>query len=204
MNRTAIAFVVALGIISSGFCAGKALAGSGGGQLSRPYEWTIEIDTQELPRQFQYQGSSLTQVVKAELKYYPMDDQNSKTSYEDLWYSNARSLGLERHHKLEIKQGDAIAIRVLHKSSGSVPVDEQRAAGKAIVKAIVDANINRNMVATIKVPVGSFHTIANEIQNYNFTPTSSADPPDTEVNSDLNLFLESEPSGLTQTFVHYH
>jgi hypothetical protein len=205
MNRTALAFVTALSIMSSGAVAIKALAS--GGQLSRPFEWTIEIDTQELPRQFQYHNSNLTQVVKAELNYYSMENQDSKTAYEDLWYSEAHSLGLERHHNLEIRQGDAIAIRVVHNPknpSSAFPADEQRAAGKAVMKAIVDANINRNMVATIKVPQSAFNSISSEIQNYGFAPYSPSGGVETPINSDMNLFLESEPAGQTQTLVHYH
>lgn len=170
--------------------------------VGRPYEWTLQIQTEKLPAQFQYNGSNLKEIVKARMHYYSMEDQEQKVLYEDLWYSKSKSLGMERHHKLEMKKGDAIAIRVLHKNP-SASEDEQKAAGKAVMKAIMDANINRNMVATIKVPISSFSEISAEIQNYNFSlaPTGMGETP---IASDLNLFLESEPAGLTQSFVHYH
>lgn len=200
MNKRLLAFVAAAGIMAAS--ASIIKAGASGQQVQRPYEWTIQINTQQLDRQFQYNTSDIKDVVKASVQYYPMNDQDSKVDYEDLWYSKARSLGLERHHKLEIKQGDAVAIRVQHKTN-SAPLDEQRAAGKAIMKAIVDANRNKNMVATIKVPLASFHNISSEIQNYHFSPVSDSGGEE-PINSDMNLFLESEPAGLTQSFAHFH
>jgi hypothetical protein len=201
MNKRILAFIAATGIIAAS--ASIVKAGASGQQVQRPYEWTIQIKTQQLERQFQYNTSDLKEVVKASLQYYPMNNQDAKVDYEDLWYSKARTLGLDRHHKLEIKQGDAVAIRVQH-NADSAPIDEQRAAGKAIMKAVVDANRNKNMVATIKVPFASFHTISSEIQNYHFAPVSDSGGGEDPINSDMNLFLESEPAGLTQSFAHYH
>lgn len=170
--------------------------------VERPYEWTIEIDTQQLKQQFQYNSSELKELVKAKLFYYKVANEEEKTDYQDLWYAKAKSLGMERHHKLEIDQGDAIAIKVKHLGEYT-SYDEQRAAGKAVVKTILDANLNKNMVATIKVPLTSFTTIASELQNYQFSPApgGGADMP---IDSDINLFMESEPVGLTQAFCHYH
>ncbi len=170
-------------------------------QISKPFEWTIEIKTESVPRQFQYNTSGIKDVVKAKMQYYSMDHVDDKTDYESLWYSHSKALGMERHHKMEIKQGDAVAIRVLHKDA-STNNDERRAAGKAVVKAVLDANLNKNMVATIKVPSSSFYEISSELQNYHFSPSPDSGD-ETPINSDMNLFLESEPSGMTQSFVHY-
>lgn len=201
MNRTALLSVIATIIGITNFTGYSSVEARD--SVSRPYEWTVEISTEQVPKQFQYQGSSLTKVVKTQIQYYPIDNTSNKTAYEDLWYSNAKPIGLERHNKLDMKQGDAVAIRVLHKAPGTAPLDEQRSAGKAVMKAIVDSNINKNMVATIKVPMDSFHTIESEIQNYHFSPAPSGGG-ENPISSDMNLFLESEPAGLTQSFVHYH
>lgn len=201
MNKTVLSLLAAISLsavmnLSPSADAAPAI------HVARPYEWTVQIQTEKLPRQFQYNSSMIKEVVKARMHYYSMDDQDHKTLYEDLWYASAKTLGLERHHKLEVKQGDALAIRVLHKNPAA-PEDEQRAAGKAVMKAVLDANINRNMVATIKVPMASFNVIASEIQNYDFAvaPEGMGETP---IASDMNLFLESEPAGLTRSFVHYH
>lgn len=201
MNRKLISLIACSSIALSAAASLNANAAPAV-HVARPFEWTIEISTQKLPHQFQYTGSALKEVVKASLNYYSMEDQAHKTPYEDLWYAGMKTLGLERHHKLEITQGDAIAIRVVHKNPGA-PTDEQIAAGKAVMKALLDANINRNMVATIKVPQSSFYTIASEIQNYDFSP-APAGGADMPVDSDMNIFLESEPAAYTQSFVHYN
>lgn len=198
MNKKLLALVAAFGL--SGAFSLNSLAAPI--HVSRPFEWTVEVNTEKLDRHFQYNTSTIKEVVKASLQYYSMEDQEHKTAYQDLWYANAKSLGLERHHKLEIKQGDAIAIKVLHKE-GTAPDDEKRAAGKAVMKTVLDANINKNMVATIKVPMSSFNIIASEIQNYGFSPAPGGGV-ETPVDSDMNLFLESMPAGMTQSFVHYH
>lgn len=201
MNRKAMAIAAAvLGFMSVANFTQKCSALPP--PISRNYQWTIEIDTQQIPRQFQYNGSVLTQVVKAQARYFSSTDPSTQTQYETMWYSNGRSLGMERQNKLQIRQGDTIAIIVVHKS-GSAQSDEQRAAAKAIMKMVVDANLNKNMVATIKVPIESFSTIAQEFQNYRFSPmtdNSSEDP----TSSDLNLFLESVPAGSSQEFAHLH
>lgn len=168
--------------------------------LSRPHDWTIEIKTKEMPLHFQYQGSTLKQLVKAELKFYSATEEENKTTYEYLWFANDKALGLERKSKLNIKEGDAIAIRVLH-ADDSPNQEEKRAAGKAIMRAFLDAQINHNMVATVKVPVASFDAILSEIQEYNFHPASEA--PDEEVHADISLFVESEPEGQRQTLYHF-
>lgn len=199
MNRLALVLATACGIIGTSISMSVLAAP----QISKPFEWTIEIKTQELPGQFQYNTSSIKDVVKAQMQYFSKDHEDVKTLYEDLWYARTKSLGMERHHKLEIKQGDAVAIRVLHKED-SPSQDERRAAGKAVMKAVLDANLNKNMVATIKVPTNSFYTISSEIQNYHFSPAPSGGGGETPIDSDMNLFLESEPAGLSQEFVHYH
>lgn len=170
--------------------------------LDRPFDWTVEIDTKPMKNQFQYTGSELKELIKAKVSFYKMSDEDNKTDYEDLWYAKSKTLGMERHHKLDITQGDAVCIKVKHLGD-STSYDEQRSAAKAVMKMVLDTTINKNMVATIKVPASSFSTISAEIQNYNFVPAGPSSP-DNPVDSDLNLFLESEPSGQTQSFNHLH
>lgn len=196
---------ILLGITSIAGAATLAfapIAECSGDHVDRPFEWTVEIDTKQLKNQFQYNSSELKELVKAKMSYYKMTDEDNKTEYEDLWYAKAKTLGMERHHKLDITQGDAICIKVKHIGEYT-SYDEQRASGKAVMKAVLDAAVNKNMVATIKVPMTSFHTIAAEIENYHFAP-APASTPDNPVDSDMNLFLESEPAGLTQSFAHMH
>ncbi|MBX9689634.1 MAG: hypothetical protein K2X27_23185 [Candidatus Obscuribacterales bacterium] len=199
MNRRKSLLSITFGIIAGLVVCNKSMAVD---QLARPYEWTIEIQSEKLAPQFHYAGSKISEIVKTKIQYYSMTNESAKTAFEDLWYSKGKALGLERHHSLDIKQGDAIAIRVLHKND-SAPEDEQQAAGKAIAKAILAASLNKNMVATVKVPYSSFHRIVSEIEEYNFHPSSDTQA-DTPISADMNLFIESEPAGLHQALCHYH
>lgn len=196
MNKLLLSLLTVCGVSAVSMSASNAAP-----QISKPFEWTIEIKTESLPRQFQYNTSGIKDVIKAKMQYYSMDHVDEKTDYEDLWYSHAKTIGMERHHKLEINKGDAVAIRVLHKVDAA-STDERRSAGKAVMKAVLDANLNKNMVATIKVPSSSFYEISSELQNYHFSPAPNTGD-ETPIDSDMNLFLESEPAGLSQSFVHY-
>lgn len=197
MNKSTVALLSALAIVGSTSFFKPAVATE---KVERPFEWTIQIDTSQLKNQFQYNSSELKETIKAKLSFYKISSESEKTPYEDIWYAKAKTLGMERHNKLETTPGDAIAIKVVH--SGEYPsYDEQRAAGKAVMKAVLDASLHKNMIATIKVPMTSFHTIVAEIQNYHFYPTSS-ESADNPIDSDLNLFVESEPAGMTQSLMH--
>lgn len=197
MNKVATSLLVLTTIASASIMA--AIGAAPG--LNQPYDWTMEINTQDMPLHFEFQGSTLKPLVKAEVKFYNVDDEEHKTLYEYLWFAHDKALGLERKSKLNIKEGDAIAIRVHHKDDSPV-LEEKRAAGKAIMRAFLDAQINHNMVATVKVPATSFDTIISEIEEYNFHPASEA--PNEEINSDMSLFVESEPEGQKQTLYHFN
>ncbi len=168
--------------------------------LNQPHDWTMELKTRQMPLQFEYQGSTLKPVVKTELKFYHVGQEENKTLYEYLWYANEKTLGLERKAKLTIAPGENVAIIVSHESE-SPPESEVVAAAKAVMNAVLDIEVNQSMVATIKVPTSSFNTICSEIEQYNFHPGSSN--PNEEVNSDLCLFVESE-AGEKKSLYHYN
>lgn len=170
-------------------------------QVGQPYDWTIEIQTKNLPQEFRYAGSELRPVVKTEMTYYPMSNQDNKTKFQDLWYGNDKALGMERHHKMEITKGEAVAIKVVHEDD-STSLEEMKAAGRAIMRAVLDANLNGNMVALVKVPSSSFNTISSTIQEYHFEPTP--DNVDKPQNIDMTIFLEGDTPDLKQALSHYH
>ena len=197
MNKLATMFYALAAIASMSMPSAHAAAPG----LNQPHDWTIEIRTKEMPLHFEYQGSTLRPLVKADLKFWKMSDEDNKKAYQYLWYANGKTLGLERKGKLTITEGDAIGIKVVHDDNSPVE-EERRAAGKAIMRAVLDAQINHNMIAAVKVPIGSFNSIIAEIQNYNFHPASES--PNEELHSDMNLFIESEPEGLKQTLYHFN
>lgn len=40
-------------------------------KLGATYDWVLQLDTKTLDRQFQYQGSTLKNIEKIQVQYYP-------------------------------------------------------------------------------------------------------------------------------------
>jgi hypothetical protein len=161
----------------------------------KPYDWTMDIKTQQLERQFDYPGSTIKPIVKTELQYYPSESESTKTKYQHIWYANGKPLGMERLHKLEITEGDGVSIRVVHKTD-SPTSGEYKAAANAILRVLVDAYLNKNAIVTVRVPVASFNSIVNELRN-NPHINTAFDGSDNTVDSSVPIFVQAEPSGTT-------
>lgn len=204
MNKIALALVTVLSIVSSGAFAVRALAAPGGQQPNNQYG-KIEIDTQEVPNPFQYANSALKRVVQTQLVF--VDTQNVRTPYENLWYSNATPLGLNRLTPLNkiknLNPGEKIDITVVHLLSNPAPPDEQQAAAKAALKAIVDLSLNNDFTPLVIVPRASFQTIASQFGNYLTPESDSGVDQGNPYNFSVQLVSPEQPPVFTQTFVHY-
>lgn len=170
--------------------------------INKPYDWTVEIKTEEMPHQFRYHNSNLRPVIKTEFTYYHMEDESNKTKYQKIWYGNDKALGLERTHEFELTQGESIAIKVKHKDD-SPGMEEKKAAARAVMRAVMDAQLNKNMVQEVKVPDESFNTITQTMQDYQLqeAPDNLGEE---GIAVDLSLFVESESSTSKKTLCHYH
>jgi hypothetical protein len=168
----------------------------------QPYDWTVDIKTQQLQRQFDYPGTKLTPVVKTELQYYPMDAQSNKTKYEHIWYCKGKALGLERLHKFQITEGDGIAIKISHKTDDPTS-GEYKAAANAILRILIDAYLNKNALVTVKIPPNSFSPISNELRSNPHIDTSGGGS-ETPVSSGVPIFLQTdEPDGPTLQLYYF-
>ncbi len=166
-------------------------------RITRPFDWVVEIETKELAKQFEYTGSHLKPIVKTHIVFYATVDEADKKSYEDIWYHNGKPCGLERLGNLTIRPGDGIAIKIKHKTD-SPTEGEYKAAANAILRIILDANLNHNSVAIVTLPDGSYSPIISELRNQNAVdaPPHDADHP---LESVVNIFLQSGTDGPTQT-----
>lgn len=200
MNRLLRTMALGLSMAAS-LLALAAVKAAPGAIVSRPYDWTVEITTKQLTHEFRYHNSQLNPVIKADLVYFDNDHEDHKVKYESLWYAHDKALGLERLHDFAVSQGEAIAIRVKH--SDGAGVEEQKASARAVMRAVLDANLNRNMVAVVKVPHGAFDTISSTIQEYDLQPTPE-NAGEEGLDVDLTVFLESEPAGQTVSLSHFH
>jgi len=169
--------------------------------VNRPYDWLVNVQTQQLSRQFEYTGSTLRPVVKTSMKYYEDSDPSRSTDYEYIWYHDAKPLGVEKLHTFDLRSGDAIAINIEHKNSPATQA-EHKAAANAIIHIVLDAYLNRNSVALVKVPFDSFDDIIAELQVEHFVlqNDSGADSPNP---TGVNIFVASDPPGKSNSFTYF-
>lgn len=170
------------------------------GHLDRPYDWTVEVQTQKLVRQFDYEGSTLQQVVKTQIRYYPTTAEDNKTAYENMWFSNGKALGLERLHNFDITPGDGISIRILAKTGRFSP-EERKAAANVMLRIILDAYVNRNAVVTVRLPNNAFSQIIEELHR-NPHITRSPEGGEAPVDAALSIFVQSESSGRREQLLY--
>ncbi|MBX9668088.1 MAG: hypothetical protein K2X93_10740 [Candidatus Obscuribacterales bacterium] len=172
------------------------LAGIGADPLEKPYDWTIEINTAKLDRHFEYEGSTLRPVSKADVTYYRVNHEDEKTNYEELWFHNGKALGLERKNKLEMEEGDGVAIKVVHKTS-TPDAEELKAAADAISLLYLDAYLNRNLVVSVIVKDSTFNDILGCMQDQQWQVLP--DQTDVAIDAQVILYLQSESAEQKKT-----
>jgi len=188
LSTLLIACAITLATQSAGWCDNM---------IERTYDWIAEIETQQMEKSLEYQGSALTPIVRARVNYFATDKPTQITSYEDLWYSNGRPYGLERKNAFTVTPGDQIAIRIKHKDP-SAGMKESRAATNAALRVMLDAMLNRNMVAAILVPQSSYSSVYQSLQEQNCAPMNIVG--EAPMDSSIDIFLKAEPSGPSQMF----
>ncbi len=169
--------------------------------FERTYDWTVEIETEEVKNFLDYPGSNMKPMVRARVSYYEGADKGTQSvRYEDLWYRRCDVVGCRRYHTLGLRKGEQIAIRVRHKSS-QPSAAETCAVANAVVRLLLDSYLNHNMVSAVLIPADTFSSVAQELHHQNFFP-AGPDTPDQPVYASIILHLFSEPPGQEQV-MHY-
>lgn len=165
--------------------------------IDKPYDWTIEIKTEKLERHFEYEGSTLRPICKADIRYFPVNDEDNKKDYEEVWFHNGKALGLERKHKFDLTEGEGVAIKVKTKTDDP-DIEEVRAAADAISLTYLDSYLNRNPVVTVIVPNNSFGAISNAMleQQWQILPETT----DQAIDAQVILYLQSEDGESKKSF----
>jgi hypothetical protein len=136
-------------------------------------DYTVNIKTETLQKQFQYRGSMLTKVTKASIEYYKNAD-NQKKPYENIWFNDGHPIGLERLADFGLERGKSATLVVTHKEQGGV--QEQKAAANMILRLVLDAYNNTDSFLAIRVPSQSFNGIIREMENLRCVETNPAQP----------------------------
>lgn len=166
-----------------------------GGMVAAPYDWVLELDSKVLARQFQYDGSTLKNIEKVSVQYYPSKDDSNKKQYEYLWFNEGKALGMEKLRKFDLPQGEGVAIKVKHGENNPTN-EEKKAVANAILRIALDSLLNKNPVNMVEVPVASFSDIAGDLQNLGMIEKpDNGDDFGEGFSPNITIYLYSEPSG---------
>jgi hypothetical protein len=127
--------------------------------------WTILISTEKL-KSYNDVQLTLKPVVKAKVAYRSLKDDRS-TAYEDLWYGTEEQglcLGAKRYHALAIPSRDYVTIRL--QGGEDLSATQVNAATDAIVRIILDAQLNDDWIESVIVPDALFKTIKEQLHFY--------------------------------------
>lgn len=159
-----IGILYAAACVALGFMPQLAIADD---QVDKPYDWVIQVETRRLERQFDYTNSKLNPIEKLEVLWYPTKDENKKTNYQYMYYHDGKPYGLEKLHKLDIDEGDGVAIEVKHKDSNPSEAEKKDAAN-AIFRLALDSYLHKNPLVAVKVPADSFNEISDRLKDLGF------------------------------------
>src|SRR5205085_2705740 len=119
--------------------------------------------------------------------------------YEDLWFHGLRSLGCRRHGPLNLGHNKQVVICISGKGT-DVDIEQNHAAGNAILRLIMDTYLQGNMVTAVIVPDASINDVADALQQRGFYIRPEPRP-DEAVSGSLIIRLRGERSGVTRTLV---
>jgi hypothetical protein len=159
--------------------------------------WEINVETQELNRQFVYRNTIINPVVKAEINYG--EELKPTRPFENVYYHDGKPIGLERKGPFgAIARGDLITVKITHK--GRAGEEEYKAAANTILRLTLNSTHNYNPISSIIVPRGSFEQIIGELERNKCLET----PQQAEKGSGgaLRFNIESDTDGL-QKHLYY-
>lgn len=172
----------------------------------RDYDWTVDIETEQLKDYLTYPGSRFSPVVEARITYSqvsqpaPGTQKKQNVPYQDLFFRSCDPVGCRRYNTFDLPPGEGIAIRVKHRGP-DITTAETCAAGNCITRVLLDAYLNGNMVIAAIVPSSSFASVVQELRRENFFAQAEA-PVETPQYSSIILHLRSDPPGQSQTMAY--
>lgn len=169
---------------------------------ARKGDWKVNIDTRVVDPCLSFPTSDLHPVIKASVRFLqrgPKKLNLQPTTYEDLYYSHCRVIGLRRHSNLEIKAGSQGDIFVGNASS-DFRSEEACAAANAVVRLFLDLYRRKAPLASVVVPRDFFDTVVSELQRYGFRPSSGV--VDQPIVALVMIHIASDPPGRTQDLLY--
>lgn len=163
-------------------------------------QWIISIETRPVPNMFRYKGSKLTPVSEAKVSVRAAHPDAVPAAYEMFWGgANGKTLGLERYGMLRLPRGDSVAFKISH-ASEHAQYTETRLAVDALLRLVLDLQLNSNLVFSVRVPTDSYDDVVNALQEKNFLVKSNA--PETPLMTTLVISIVDE-SGWQKCDLYY-
>jgi hypothetical protein len=165
----------------------------------QPYDYILSVSIKALPNYLRYAGSSLTPVDKGTVTSTNVSGDGSVTPYEDLWFCNGATYGLERANPLPIESGVGLAIQVNFKTQPPGPA-EIKSAAQSILRLYLDARVHGNPVMTVIVPDDQFADIVTAMGDEHFQPFTI--PLEVPVQVSSRIFVQDESDKNTQSLCY--
>lgn len=188
LKKIAIAvFAVAICVCIEGM--NRSQSAYAEGSLVKDYDWIVLVKTRKLERQFQYEGSTLKNVVECKVTYKKKDDDQFH-DYESLWYVDGKAYGLERRAKFEeVKAGEGVCLQIDHEDP-TASDDEFKASANMIARILVDCHTNRNPLEVIEVKDDSFSRVSQEMQNHGWQQYQAQTDKGSQIK--VNIFIRAK------------
>jgi len=130
-------------------------------------QWLVTVQTKSAPSIFNYQGATLTPVTEAQVSFASANSDATPTVYENFWGASGKPLALQRYEPLSIPPGDGIAFKIVNGSDQPF-FSETQLAVDAVLRIMLDAQLNANPVLYVSVPSTTFSDVVSALSQQNF------------------------------------
>lgn len=134
------------------------------------YDDVIELNCEERPDYMNYAESKLVSIVQIEVDCHCDTKHNQSApakKYENLYYTKSRPIGCKHFTAFPIKEHDQVAIFV-RSSSGTLSRAEIAACANALVRLCLETSLNKNQVATTRIPNAAMSDLILELEKQHF------------------------------------
>lgn len=153
-------------------------------------EAVVELKVKAAKNLFDYKGTTLGEPVKASIFF--TDKEGGKGHYEDLWFTGATAIGLNRFSELSVPSGSSVAIAIGFEDAGSAA--QVQAAANASLRILLDLYVAGHSVSRLEVADDdTARALISSLGQTGFVE-SAAVLPDEMVESSLSLSVKSRSS----------
>ncbi|SRR5579885_2372228 len=163
-------------------------------------QWVVDIETKSSPNIFRYKGAKLTPVYVARVNLLEARKDAQPTTYELFWGARGKTMALERRSEFNIPKNQGVQFKLSHKSD-TAPYAETQLAVDAMLRVLLDLQLNANPVFAARVPSDSFDDVVNALQEREFALKSNG--PETPLQSSLVISIFDENGRHADLFYPY-